>query len=112
MVEDDRLTQVIDGAQAQAVAGLGLGEHPGDHHDGHAELTRALQLQEVEPAHPGQTDVEQHRARPRAAKHLARYLDRVGDDRLVADLLEVVAEDLTQAWIVLDDEHAHSGTLA
>jgi hypothetical protein len=107
VLEHDGLVEAVHGAEAQAVACLALREHAGDHHDGNAEPARALQLQEVHAAHVGQAHVEEHHVRGRLAELQERGLRRVGDERLVAELHEVVVEDSAELLVVLDDENAH-----
>ena len=91
---------------------LRLGEHARDDDDRDVQAPDALHLQEVGAADAGQPNVEEHDVRPDLAQQSEGGLGRVGEKRLVADLHEVVVEDLAEPLIIFDDEYAHSATLA
>ena len=102
-LERDRLADEVERARPQALLGLRLGRPAGDHHDRHAHVANGVELQEIEPAHARQADVQEDGVGTRGFDRVERCFSRVRDDRLMADLVEELSEDLAQRWIVVDD---------
>jgi hypothetical protein len=105
--ERDGLADEIEGARPHGLLRLALGRAPRDDEDRDAQVTDRLELHEVEPAHAGQAHVEEDRIRAFSAECVERRFGRVGDDGLVADLVEELPEDLADCLIVVDDQYAH-----
>ncbi len=105
--EGDRLSDEVEGAGPQTLLGLALGCPAGNHENRHAQVTNHVVLQEVEPAHPGQAHVEEDGVRPLGAQGVERRFGVVPDERLVADLVEKLPENLADRVIVVDDQYAH-----
>ncbi len=103
----DGLADEVEGAGPQGLLRLALGRASGDHEDRHPQIADRLELHEIEPTHAGQAHVEEDRVRALDAQGVERCLGRVRDDRLVADLVEELPEDLADSLIVVDDQYAH-----
>jgi len=109
-LEGDRLTDEVERARLQAVLGLALGRPAGNHHGRDAQLANHLKLQEIEAAHSGQGDVEQHRFRAPGTERVERRFSGMDGDRLMTHLAQELGEDHTQGPIVFDHQHAHEGS--
>ena len=107
-IERDRLVDEIEGTTLEALARLRLGGDARDGDDGHPRLLDRGELEEVEAAHAGQTDVEQDRIRLLAHEFLERVLRGRDGNGLVAEAGEEVAEDVADGLLVLDDHHAQT----
>src|SRR2546421_7633880 len=101
-IERDRLVDEIEGTTLEALARLRLGGDARDGDDGHPRLLDRGELEEVEAAHAGQTDVEQDRIWLLAHEFLERVLRGRDGDGLVAEAGEEVAEDVADGLLVLD----------
>ena len=108
--EGQGLADEVEGAQPERFLGLGFRHVAGDDEDRGAQLAHRLELKEVEPAHPGETDVEQDDVGPLAPEQVERRLGRVHDPRLVAESDKELLQQVTDDWIVLDNEYAHDGS--
>ena len=91
--ERDRLSHEVEGAEPQALLRLALVHPAGDHQGRDAQLANDRETQEIEPAHPGQADVEQDRVRTLRPERLERRFGAVHDEWLVADLAQKLLED-------------------
>jgi hypothetical protein len=107
----DGLADEVEGAGPHGLLGLALGRAAGDHEDRDPEIAHRLLLHEIESAHAGQANVEEHRVGPLRAQGVERRLGRVRDDRLVADLVKKLPENLTDRLIVVDDQNSHMATV-
>ena len=105
--QGDRLSDEVEGPRPQAFLGLALGRPAGDHQNRDPQVPDHVVLQELEPAHSGQAHVEEDGVRPFGAQGVERGLGVVRDERLVADLLEKLSEDLADRLIVVDDQYTH-----
>jgi len=108
--EGQGLADEVEGAQPERFLGLGFRHVAGDDEDRGAQLAHRRELKEVEPAHPGETDVEQDDVGPLAPEQVERRLGRVHDPRLVAESDKELLQQVTDDWIVLDNEYAHDGS--
>ena len=108
--EGQGLADEVEGAQPERFLGLSFRHVAGDDEDRRAQLAHCLELKEVEPAHPGETDVEQDDVGPLAPEQVERRLGRVHDPRLVAESDKELLQQVTNDRIVLDDEYAHDGS--
>jgi hypothetical protein len=106
-VELDRLAHEVGGAKPQTLACLGFVDHAGDRDDRDAERPDRAELEEVDPAHPRELDVEEDRVGALGLERGERRLGRVDDDGLVTELEEEIAEDLAEVDLVLDNQHPH-----
>ena len=102
-LERHGLAEEVERPEREALLSLALRHPSRDHHDRHAQLADRLEPEEVEPAHPGQVDVEEDDVGGLGQQHVERGLGRVHDARLVADLREELLEDLAEVLVILDD---------
>src|SRR5262249_51794543 len=105
--EGDRLSHEIEGARPQTLLSLALGRPTRDHENRYAQVANRGVLEEVEAAHSRQAHIKENSVRFLGAKRVEGSLGVVRDDRLVADLLEELSEDLADRLIVVDDQYAH-----
>src|SRR5262245_8752078 len=105
--EGDRLSDEIEGAGPQTLLSLALGRSTRDHENRYAQVANRGVLEEVEAAHSRQAYVQEDGVRLLGAERVERGLGVVRDNRLVADLLEELPEDLADRLIVVDDQYAH-----
>ena len=107
-LERHRLTDEVERAQAQAFARLeSRWRTPEMATIGRPASRHGTQLQEIEPAHAGQVDVEQDGVRKLALQRAQRRLGAAHHHRLVPYLCEEVAEYLAERVFILDDEDSH-----
>ena len=106
-VELDRLAHEVGRAELETLARLALVDDAGDCDDRNAEGADRTELEEVEPAHPGELDVEEDRVRALGLEPGERGLGGVDDDGLVAELEKIVAKDIAEVDLVLDHENPH-----
>src|SRR5438477_511006 len=92
-LEGDRLSHDVEAAEPQALLRLALVHPAGDHQSRDAQLANDREIQEIEPAHPGQADVEQDRVRTLRSERVERRFGGVHDEWLVADLAQKLLED-------------------
>src|SRR2546423_1102746 len=97
-------------ARPERFLDLGFRHVAGDHEDRDVQLAHRLELKKVEPAHPGETDVEQDDVGPLAPEQVERRLGRVHNPRLVAESDKELPQQVANDWIILDDEYAHDGS--
>src|SRR5262249_8535930 len=105
--EGDRLSNEIEGAGPQTLLSLAFGRPTRDYENRYAQVANRGVLEEVEAAHSRQAHVQENRVRLLRAERVERRLGVMRDDRLVADLLEELSEDLADRLIVVDDQYAH-----
>jgi len=82
----------------------------GHHHDPGRRGDRARPRQDVEAAHAGQPDVEQHAVDGLALQRGERRGSVGRLFRLVSGVLEQGCERVTQCPVVVDDQHAPDGS--
>src|SRR5262249_34263568 len=107
-VELDGLANEIGRAELEALAGLALVDDPRDGDDRDTERAHRAKLEEVEPAHARQLDVEEDRVEALGPQAGEGGFRRVNDQRMVAELDEELAEDIAEVDLVLDNQHPHS----
>src|SRR5262249_47767310 len=108
-LERDGLLDEVQGAELQAGARFNL---RGDaRHDDHRHLgvADAREAQELDAAHAREPDVEQDRVGPGGGERLERAFRAADEGRLIAELADEIPEDLGEALVVFDDQHAHGG---
>jgi len=105
-VQLDRLAHEVGRAQLQTFARLALVDDAGDRDDRDAEVPDGTELEEVEPAHSGELDIEEDRVRS-LGQELGERLGGVDDDGLVAELEKKIAKDIAEVDLILDNQYPH-----
>src|SRR5215510_11533712 len=107
-VELDGLAHEIRRAELEALTSLTLVDDARHGDDRDAERAHRAKLQEVEPAHARELDVEQNRVEALGLEAGEGGFGRVHDQRMVAELDEELAEDIAEVDLVLDNQHPHA----
>ena len=107
-IELHGLAHEVGRAQLEALAGLALVDDAGDGDDGHAERAHRAELEEVEPAHARELDVEQDRVEALGLEAGERGFGRVDDQRVVAELDEKIAKHIAEVDLVFHNQHPHA----
>src|SRR5439155_797992 len=106
-IQLDGLAHEIGRAQLQALARLALVDDARDGHDRDAERPHRAELEEVEPAHTRQLDVEKNRVESFGLQRGQRGFGGMDDEGMVTELDEKIAEHIAEVDLVLDYEHPH-----
>jgi hypothetical protein len=104
VIEPQRLGQEIVGAALQRLDGLLDRAEGGDHDEARRRVEAAAMVQQVAAAVARQAQVAHHEVRALPADHRARLLGVRRGGGPVARVLELVAQQLAQSAIVLDDQ--------
>ena len=108
MFERHGLRHEVECPEPQAHLGFVLGRNAGDDDNRHAGILDGTQLQEIEPTHAGEPEVEEDQVRAWCSEPLQGRFGRRDEFGLVAQAADEDLEELANGPVILDDQHPHA----